>query len=127
MTKTVLNTKISEVENKIPDTSSLVTTAVLNIKIIEVGNETPDHAKYVTIQELPFPVRLKQVNLVSKTNFDHKLISDNRKITSNKIKYLEVQPTLDTFELKKDKDIMFFFGNQREYLILNLRHCITFS
>ena len=32
-TKTVLNTKISEVENKIPDTSSLVTTTVLNTKI----------------------------------------------------------------------------------------------
>ena len=32
----VLNTKIGEVENKIPDTSSLVTTTVLNTKIEDV-------------------------------------------------------------------------------------------
>ena len=33
VTTTVLNTKISEVKNKIPDTSSLVTTTILNRKI----------------------------------------------------------------------------------------------
>ena len=32
MTTTVLNTKISEVENKIPNTSNLVTATVLNTK-----------------------------------------------------------------------------------------------
>ena len=36
MTTTVLDTKISEVVNKIPDTSNLVTTSVLNTKIIEL-------------------------------------------------------------------------------------------
>ena len=45
MTTTVLNTKISDFENKIPDTSSLVTKTVLNIKIEEVQNKVPDHAK----------------------------------------------------------------------------------
>ena len=30
VTTTVLNTKVNEVENKIPDTSSLLTTTVLN-------------------------------------------------------------------------------------------------
>ena len=38
-----------------------------------------------------FAARLKQTNLVSKTDFDNKLTSFNRKITSNKTKYLEVQ------------------------------------
>ena len=33
MTINILNKKVSEVENKIPDVSSLVTTAVLNTKI----------------------------------------------------------------------------------------------
>ena len=33
VTKNVLNPKISKVENKIPDTSSLVTATVLNTKI----------------------------------------------------------------------------------------------
>ena len=51
MSTTVLNTKISEFEKKIPDTSSLVTTTVLNTKIEEVENKIPDHAKYITTQE----------------------------------------------------------------------------
>ena len=80
VTTTVLNRTISEVENKIPDTISLVTTAVLN----EVKNKMFDHAKYVTMQECnqltaeDIEVRLKQANLVSKTDFDNKLISFNR-------------------------------------------------
>ena len=46
MTTTVLNTKISEVENKIPDTNGLVTTTVFNTKIKEVESNIPDHATY---------------------------------------------------------------------------------
>ena len=36
VTKTVLNTNISEVEKKIPDTSYLVTTTVVNTEIEEI-------------------------------------------------------------------------------------------
>ena len=50
MTATVLNTKISEIENKILNTSTLMTTAVLNTKIGEVENKIPDHVKYITTQ-----------------------------------------------------------------------------
>ena len=87
MTTTVLNTKISEVENKMPDTSSLVTTTVLNTKISEVENKISDHAKYITTQEFNkltvrnFAVKITQDNLVSKTDSDNKLISFNRKTT----------------------------------------------
>ena len=42
MTTTVLNTKISDVENKIPNTSSFVTTTVLNISISDVENKIPN-------------------------------------------------------------------------------------
>ena len=38
-----------------------------------------------------FAARLKQANLVSKTDFDNKLTNFNRRTTSNKVKYLEVQ------------------------------------
>ena len=38
-----------------------------------------------------FAARLKQANLVSKTDFDNKLTSFNRRTTSSKVKYLEVQ------------------------------------
>ena len=48
VTTTVLNTKNSEVENKIPDTSSLMITTVLNIKICEIENKITDNTKYIT-------------------------------------------------------------------------------
>ena len=66
-------------------------------KISEVENKIRDHAKYITTPELnkftaeKFTARLKQVNLVHKTDFDNKLPSFNRKITSNMTKYLEVR------------------------------------
>ena len=43
--------KINEVGNKILDTSSLVIAIVLNTKIAEVENKIPDHAKYITTRE----------------------------------------------------------------------------
>ena len=94
MTTTVLATKICEAENKIPDTSSLVTTAVLNTKISKVENKIPDHAKHITTPEFNkltaenFAGRLKQANLMNTYN---KLINFNRKIISDNTKYLEVQ------------------------------------
>ena len=51
MATTVFNSKISEVENKISDTSSVVTTTVLNTKISEIENKIPDNSKYITTQE----------------------------------------------------------------------------
>ena len=75
MTTTVLNTKISEVKNKIPATSSLVTTNVLNTKINELENKIPNHDKYITTSEFnkltaeSFAAILKQSNLVAKTDF----------------------------------------------------------
>ena len=93
---TVLNTKIRKVENKIPNTSKLVTSAVLNTKIRKVENKIPDNSKYVTTQNFNkvtteiFAVELKQADLMSKTDFDIKLTSFNKRITSNKTKHLEV-------------------------------------
>ena len=92
-----MSKKISEADNKILDPSSLVITTVDNTKIIDLENKTFDHAKYITTQEYKklragnIVARLKQANLVDKTDFDNKLISINRKITSNKRKYLAVQ------------------------------------
>ena len=101
MTSTVSNTKISEVDNKIPDTSSLVTTTVLNTKIREIENKIPDHAKCITTQGINkltaenFTPRLKEADLVSKSYFDNKLISLNKRIISHKTKHLEVQKKLN--------------------------------
>ena len=93
MPTTVLNTKISEVENKLPNnSSSLVTTTVLNTKISEVENKITDHAKYITTQEFNkltaanFATRIKEANFVNKSDFDNKLSSFNKRITSKKTK-----------------------------------------
>ena len=51
MTTTVSNTKISEVESKITDTSNLVTTTVLGTKISEVQNNFSDNSNYITTKE----------------------------------------------------------------------------
>ena len=49
MATTVLNTKISEPENKMLDNSSLVTATVLNTKVSEDENRSPDCSKYITV------------------------------------------------------------------------------
>ena len=71
MTTTVLNTKISEVENKVLDTRGWVTTTVLNTKIGKVKNKIPNHAKYTTTPEFnklkaeSFAERIKQADLLN--------------------------------------------------------------
>ena len=70
ITTTVLNSKITEVENKIPNTCSLVTRTVLNIKISEVENRFPYYAKYINTLKFNklmaenFTTRLKQADIV---------------------------------------------------------------
>ena len=71
----------------------------MNTKSSEMENEIADHSKYITTQKFSkltaekFEARLKQQNM-SKTDFNNKLISFNKRITSNKTKYLEVQKKL---------------------------------
>ena len=40
--------KISKVEKKTPSTSSLVTKTALNTKVSDVGNKVRNHDKYIT-------------------------------------------------------------------------------
>ena len=86
MTVTVLNAKISVVENKIPDASSSATATVLTTEIGDFKNKIPYHAKEITTQEFNklseenFVARLMQANLASKTDFNNKPISLNRKL-----------------------------------------------
>ena len=54
-----------------------------------------------------FAARLKQANLVTKTEFVNKLTSFNKRITSNKTKPLEVEKKLDSLITK---DYNFFLG-----------------
>ena len=84
VTTTVLNTKIGEVEKKIPNTSNLVTANVLNTKINSVENKILNHDNYINTPEFneltagSFSARLKEADLMAKTNFDNKRTSFNR-------------------------------------------------
>ena len=77
-----------------------------DIKVNEIENKITDHThdKYISTPEFNkltaknFAARLTQANLVTKTDFDNKLTSLNRKITSNKTKHLIIEN-----ELKKIK------------------------
>ena len=91
-----LEQKIKDVDKKMPDISGLVNTTALNTKNSEVDNK---------ITAKTFKEKLKQTDLVSKNNFDNKLISFNKRITLNKTKYLEVQKKLNSLKIK---DYIFF-------------------
>ena len=85
-TKTALTT----VENKIPDICNLVKKTDCNTKVTEIENKlnNHNHDKYITTPEFNtladdgFNARLAQANLITKTEFDAKLSSLNRKITA---------------------------------------------
>ena len=93
-------------EKKIQNTSNLLTTTVLNAKISEVENKIPDNSKYISNQKFNkltaehFAARLKQDDLVIKTDFDNKLTGYNKQITSNQTKHLEVQKKLNSLITK---------------------------
>ena len=97
-------------------------TTVLNTKISEVENKIPSHDKYITMPEFnklsaeSFAARLKQVNLLTKNGSDNKLTSFNKRITSNKRKHLEVQKEVNSL-ITNDYNFflgrMHFIGNDR--------------
>ena len=93
---------MTTVENKIPSISSLVKKTDYNTKITDIENilNNHNHDKYVATSEFNtltsefntlaanvFNARLAQANLITKTDFDARLSSLNRKITANKTKH----------------------------------------
>ena len=98
-----------------PNISSLVKKTDFNTKITEIGKELTDHNhdKHITTPEFNtldanvFNARLAQANLVTKTDFDNKLSSLNRKIASNKTKHLLLKNKLKKL---KTCDSIYFRG-----------------
>ena len=66
-----------------------MTTTVLHAEISEVENKILDHAKNITTWKLNnltaenFAARLKQADLISKIDFDNKIIRFYRNVTSD--------------------------------------------
>ena len=104
-----LATKIAltTVENKIPDVSNLVKKIYYNTKVTEIEKKLTDYndGKYIDTSEFNklaadvFNSRIAQANLITKTDFDSKLSSLNRKITTNKTEHLLVENELDKLKL----------------------------
>ena len=134
MTDFVKQTRLSELENKIPDISSLATKTALtavenkipsvsnlvkkadyNTKVTEIENKlnNHNHDKYIDTQEFNklaadvFNARLAPANLITKTDFDAKLSSINRKFTANQSKNLHVE---NEWNKLKTFDSSYFIG-----------------
>ena len=96
------NASLTAVENKVPNISSLVKKTDYNTKVTEIENRLIDHnrGKYITTPEFNrltaenFAARLKQANLVTKTDFDDKLKSLNQKSNPDKTEHLLVENEL---------------------------------
>ena len=98
-------TALTAVENKVPSVSSLVKKTDYDTKITDL---IMDHDKHIaTLAANVFNATLAQANLKTKIDFDAKLSSLNKSITSNKSKNLLVEN-----ELKKLKtfDPSYFIG-----------------
>ena len=100
---------MTTVENKIPSITGLVKKTDYNAKITDIENilNNHNHGKYVATSEFNtlaanvFNTRLAQANLITKTDFDPKLSSLNRKITANKRKHF-----------LNDNDLSYYRGKQ---------------
>ena len=93
---------MTAVENEIPNVSGLDTKTDYNTKINEIEKKIPDHGhdKYTTTSEFNklttqnFKARLAHTNLVRKTDLDTELQDISNRITSNKSKHLLVENKL---------------------------------
>ena len=100
-------TALTAVENEIPEFSSLVKETNHNTKINQLEKKLTGHNydKQITTPEFNtlsadvFNARLAQANLITKADFDAKLSSINRKVTSNKSKHLLVENELKKLKL----------------------------
>ena len=96
-------------ENKIPSISGLVKKTDYNTKITDIENalNNHNHDKHVATSEFNTlaannsNTRLAQANIITKTDFDGKLSSVNRKTTANKTKHF-----------LNDNDLSYYRGKQ---------------
>ena len=95
----VTTSALTTVENKIRDVSRLVKKTNYNTKMSELEKKITDHKHAQNINTPEFnkltaenlAASLAQASLITKTDFDAKLLSFNRKITTNKTKHLFVE------------------------------------
>ena len=77
---------LTAVQNLIPNVSNLVKKSDYDTKLLKLKREwlITSIRNILLLQNLNFAARLAQANVVTKTDFDNKLTSFNKTITSNK-------------------------------------------
>ena len=96
VSRLVTKTALTAAESKLPTVSSLVKKANYNTKITEIEKKLTDHnhgkciasPEFNTLAADVFNASLAQAKMITKTDFDAKLSSLNRKITKDKSKPL---------------------------------------
>ena len=107
-TKTIFNAKVTEIEGKILDVSSLITKTNFNTKIIEIEGKITDVS-----------------SLITKTDFDAKLKAISDRVTKNKSKHLLVENELlklKTFDLSYFKGKNYFGDDNINYLVFEVSY-----
>ena len=117
VTATVLNRKISEVDNEILSVSVFVKKIDYDAKIKEIEGKyftTTDYNKFTSDI---LDVKIKQKDSVNKSNSDKKLININEKTSSKKTKHKETDKKLTdlTKKLHKFKKMRYDFLLGRKY------------
>ena len=113
ITNLATKSALTTVENKMPSVSNLIKKADYNTKVTEKKLTDHNHDKYTDTLEFNklaadvFNARIAQANQITKTDFDAKLSRLNRKITTNKLKYLLVENELNNL---KTFDSSYFIG-----------------
>ena len=94
---------MTAVENKIPSISNLVKKTDYNTKVTEIENKLTDHThdNYITT------AGSNKLKLVTKTDFDNKFPSLNKKIVLNKTRHLFIEKE---FKKLKTFDLDYFLG-----------------
>ena len=104
-------TALAAVENKIPSITNLIKKTDCNTKVTEIEKKLADDyittSKFNKLASDIFNARLAQANIITKTDFDAKLSSLNRKITKTKSDHFLVQNELNKL---KTVDFGYFIG-----------------
>ena len=124
---------LTAVENKIPDVSILVKKTDCDTKISDIEKKISDHDhdKYITTPEFNtmaanvFNAKLAQANVITKAHFDANLSGLNKKISSNKTKYLLVEnelKKLEKFDAAYFRVKNYFKDGTQNYLVFQAVH-----
>ena len=120
-TKTALNTKVTKIESKIPDITKLATKAALNTKATEIENKKLDTTSYITTSEF---------NRLTKISLNARIIEIAKSFASKN----HVDNALNMADKNREKIekiqrfyLSYFIGNDVSLVTLIMTDCKPFN